>query len=104
MPSTIVRRADEDTIFGVSKAMLAALPSNVRFEVLSVLEQADDARRSGDAKAQAAVAQKVRKALGSLGEHNGERIVEKFFLESLRPQQGDHDIVRTFAKRAGATS
>lgn len=93
--------SDDGTIFGVSKAKLAALPSNVRGEVLAALVKADDARRSGDAKREAAATEDVRKALGALEQHHARVIVEKFFLESLRPLQGDHAVVRKFAARAG---
>lgn len=96
------QRADEgDTFLGVSKARLSALPSNVRGEVVAALTEADDARRSGDARREAAATERVRKALGALDEHHAGLIAEKFFLESLRPLSGDHDVMRKFAKRAG---
>ncbi|MEI9964127.1 MAG: hypothetical protein WDM92_04905 [Caulobacteraceae bacterium] len=91
-----------DMIFGVSKAKLAALPSNVRGEVLAALVKADEARRSGDVRLEAAATEEVRKALGALEDHHAKIVVEKFFLESLRPMNGDHAVIRKFAQRAGA--
>jgi len=101
--STFTKRATPDggTIFGVSKAKLASLPSDVRGEVIAALAEADDAKRSGDAKREAAATEKVQKAVGALQGHHAERITEKFFLESLRPQRGDHAAIRKFARRAG---
>lgn len=94
-------KQDSETILGVSKAKLASLPSNVRGEVIAALTEADDARRSGDPRREAAATEKVRKALGALEEHHADLIVEKFFLESLRPLSGDHAVMRKFARRAG---
>ena len=85
----------------VGKAKLARLPSNVRGEVIAALVEADEAKRSGDQKREAAATEKVRKAIGALEDHNAERVVEKFFLESLSPLQGDHGVIRKFARRAG---
>jgi hypothetical protein len=95
------RHESDDTFFGVSKAKLAALPSNVRGEVIAALVEADDAKRSGDPKREAAATEKVRKAIGAIEDHNAERVVETFFLESLRPLQGDHTVIQKFARRAG---
>lgn len=101
MRSNTPDRRDDDTFLGVSKARLSALPSNVRGEVVAALTEADDARRSGDAKREAAATEKVKKALGALDDHSAGRVVEKFFLESLRPLSGDHAVMRRFARRAG---
>jgi hypothetical protein len=98
---SIKQRADGDTILGVSKAKLAGLPSNVRGEVIAALVEADDARRSGEPRREATATEKVRKALGAIEQHNADQIVEKFFLESLRPLNGDHAVMRKFARRAG---
>jgi TRAP-type C4-dicarboxylate transport system substrate-binding protein len=95
------RHGDDDTFLGVSKAKLLGLPSNVRGEVIAALVEADEAKRSGDQKREAAATEKVRKAVGALEDHGAERIVEKFFLESLRPLHGDHSVIRKFARRAG---
>ena len=95
------RHDSGETLFGVSKAKLAALPSNVRGEVVAALIEADDARRSGEKKREAAATEKVSKALGALQDHHAECVVEKFFLESLRPLQGDHAVIGKFARRAG---
>ena len=95
---------DGGTIFGVSKAKLARLPSNVRGEIVAALVEADEAKRSGDARREAAATEKVRKALGALEDHHAECIVEKFFSESLRPLRGDHQVIRKFAQRAGVES
>ena len=92
---------DGDTFLGVSKAKLAALPSNVRGEVIAALVEADEARRSGDPKREAAATEAVKKAVGALEGHHADCVVEKFFLESLRPLQGDHSVIRKFARRAG---
>lgn len=96
--------SDQGTIFGVSKAKLASLPSNVRGEVIAVLVEADDAKRSGDPKLEAAAAAKVKKVLGTLDDHHTDVVTEKFFLESLKPLHGDHSVIRKFAKRAGVGS
>ena len=92
---------DGDTFLGVSKAKLLSLPSNVRGEVISALVEADEARRSGDPKREAAATEAVKKAVGVLEDHHADCVVEKFFLESLRPLQGDHSVIRKFARRAG---
>lgn len=90
-----------DTILGISKAKLLSLPSNVRSEVIAALVEADDAKRSGDPKREAAATEAVKKAVGALEAHHAECVVEKFFLESLTPVQGDHGVIRKFARRAG---
>src|ERR1700748_1371410 len=95
---------DGDTIFGVSKAKLTSLPSNVRGEVLAALAEADDAKRSGDAKREAAATEKVQKAVGVLEDHHAECVTEKFFLESRHVLSGDHAVIRKFARRAGVES
>lgn len=95
------RRDGDGTFLGVSKARLSALPSNVRGEVVAALTEADDARRSGDARREAAATERVKKALGALDDHRAGQVAEKFFLESLRPLSGDHAVMRKFARRAG---
>ena len=96
--------ASPNTIFGLDRDKLAALPSNVRGEIIAVMSEADDALRSGDATRQAAATEKVRKLIDAMDGHHAEVVTEKFFLESLRPLRGDHAVVRRFAKRAGAGS
>ena len=95
---------DGDTIFSVSKAKLARLPSNVRDEVIAALVEAEDAKRSGDPKREAAATEKVNKALGVLEDHHAECVTEKFFLESRHVLSGDHAVIRKFARRAGVES
>src|SRR3954463_15978902 len=98
------RHQGDDTFLGVSKAKLLSLPSHVRGEVIGALVEADEARRSGDPKREAEATEKVLKAVGVLEDHNAECVVEKFFLDSLRPLQGDHGVIRKFAGRAGVES
>ncbi len=94
-------KKNDETILGVSKTQLAALPSHVRGEVIAALVKADEARRSGDPERETWAAEEVRKARGALQDHHAKLIVEKFFLESLRPLHGNHDVMRKFARRAG---
>ena len=98
------RRAGDETFLGVRKAKLENLPSDVRGVVIAALIEADEAARSGDPKREAEATEKVRKAVGAVEDHNAGQIVEKFFLESLKPVHGDHKVIRKFARRAGVES